>query len=137
MLRQSVEQVRELSHSSRDRIFFVATLWVALATALLFALLPLGLPLTTSIGSAFSPATTAVALRGRAQQLKAPADQVLKDDTHSPADQKMFDTLAPPELAALSPIDRIAAAILAHLDPHPIPPAAHMALAYPRGPPTV
>ena len=62
---------------------FIPTLWVALATALLCALWPAGLPLTKTVGSAFSPATTIVALRGRAEQLRPPVKRFEKDDASS------------------------------------------------------
>jgi hypothetical protein len=55
-----------------NNVLFVVTLWLALATALLCAIWPAGLPLTKTIGSAFSPSTTIVALRGRAEQVRPP-----------------------------------------------------------------
>ncbi len=45
------------------RPFFATGLWLALLTAALNSLLPIGLPRSTAIGSAFSPATTIEALR--------------------------------------------------------------------------
>jgi hypothetical protein len=42
---------------------FVATLWLTILTALLCAIVPAGPPQSQLIGSAFSPATTSVALR--------------------------------------------------------------------------
>ncbi|WP_343518421.1 hypothetical protein [Sphingomonas sp.] len=45
----------------------VASLWLALAVALLSSLMPGGPPRTIAVGSAFNPATTAVALQPRAQ----------------------------------------------------------------------
>lgn len=43
-------------------------LWLTIAVALWSALVPLGPPASRAIGSAFSPATTAVALKARASQ---------------------------------------------------------------------
>ena len=42
---------------------FAGSVWLTVATTLLCALLPLGLPQTSSVGSAFNPSTTVVALR--------------------------------------------------------------------------
>lgn len=47
------------------RPWFLLSLWLSLATAILCAVLPAGLPLTRTIGSAFDPSTTIVALRAR------------------------------------------------------------------------
>jgi hypothetical protein len=64
--------------ASHNRFLFVATLWLALGTALLCAIWPAGLPLTKTIGSAFNPSTTIVALRGRAEQVRPPERKLLK-----------------------------------------------------------
>jgi len=48
----------------REPRSFMAALWLTIATALLCAILPTGLPQSQVLGSAFSPATTSVALRG-------------------------------------------------------------------------
>jgi hypothetical protein len=44
------------------------TLWLALVVSLASALLPLGPPASRTNGSAFSPATTSVAIKARAAQ---------------------------------------------------------------------
>ena len=59
-------------------ILFVATLWIALTVALLCALLPTGLPRSTSVGSAFSPSTTIVALGGSTEQGRGAFKRVIK-----------------------------------------------------------
>lgn len=46
--------------------FFASSVLVAIFTALLCALVPAGLPSSTSIGSAFSPSTTLVSLKAPA-----------------------------------------------------------------------
>lgn len=48
---------------------FVATLWLALLLALACALAPLGPPSSREAGSAFNPATTAVALKVRSPDI--------------------------------------------------------------------
>ena len=42
---------------------FIGSVWLTVATTLFCALLPIGLPQTSSVGSAFNPSTTVVALR--------------------------------------------------------------------------
>ena len=59
---------------------YVASLWLALATALLSSLVPGGLPRTTVFGSAFNPATTAVALQPTRAQPRILIDTVRRDD---------------------------------------------------------
>lgn len=44
---------------------FAVALWMSLVTAIVCAVVPAGLPSTRSIGSAFDPSTTIVALRSR------------------------------------------------------------------------
>lgn len=59
---------------------YVASLWLALATALLSSLMPGGLPRTTAYGSAFNPATTAVALQPSRAQPRIVVETVRRDD---------------------------------------------------------
>lgn len=55
-------------NAARPTPLRIASLWLALAVALLSSLMSEGLPRTTAVGSAFNPATTSVALQpGRAQ----------------------------------------------------------------------
>jgi hypothetical protein len=58
----------------------MASLWLALAVALLSSLMSGGLPRTTAVGSAFNPATTAVALQPSRAQPRMLADQLRGDD---------------------------------------------------------
>lgn len=51
--------------SVSNRFLFMLSLWMSLATAIVCAVMPAGLPLTRTIGSAFDPSTTIVALRAR------------------------------------------------------------------------
>ena len=59
---------------------YIASLWLALATALLSSLMPVGMPRTTTLGSAFNPATTAVALQPSRAQPRIVAEAVRSDD---------------------------------------------------------
>ena len=59
---------------------YVASLWLALATALLSSLMPGGLPRSTAFGSAFNPATTAVALQPTRAQPRVLVESVRRDD---------------------------------------------------------
>ncbi len=56
---------------------FLAVLWLALSTVLISALLPLGLPLTKTIGSAFSPSTATVALSAKPLRLRLPGNKLV------------------------------------------------------------
>lgn len=53
------------SHRAQ-RVSFIPVLWLTLAVVMLSALMPLGPPASRAMGSAFSPATTAVAIKARA-----------------------------------------------------------------------
>lgn len=57
------------------------SLWLALAVALLSSLMTSGLPRTTALGSAFNPATTAVALQPTRTLPRILLDHVRHDDT--------------------------------------------------------
>lgn len=134
----SAEPVRgKIDHINRHFVF-VSALWVALTTAILCAILPTGLPLTKSVGSAFSPSTTVVALRGRAEQVRSTEQRVVKGDPERltdptvPTNNTAFVT---PAVAAVvssfslpkPPTDGRTAA-------HPLP-STPTTEAYPRGPP--
>lgn len=58
----------------------VASLWIALLTALLSSLMFGGVPRTTALGSAFNPATTAVALQPSRAQPRILVEAVRGDD---------------------------------------------------------
>lgn len=69
---------------------FVAAMLLALASALVPAMLPSGLTATRQVGSAFDPATNAVALRGRSHMLVRAGQS---------ADEGQARVKAPPPLA--------------------------------------
>lgn len=58
----------------------LASIWLALVTALLSSLMFGGMPRTTALGSAFNPATTAVALQPGRAQPRIMVDLVRRDD---------------------------------------------------------
>jgi hypothetical protein len=59
---------RDRSKQRNGATLVAVMLWLTIAVALWSALVPLGPPASRAIGSAFSPATTAVALKARASQ---------------------------------------------------------------------
>ncbi|WP_423602528.1 hypothetical protein [Sphingomonas sp. MS122] len=85
----------------------VASLWLALAVALLSSLMPSGLPRTIAVGSAFNPATTAVALQPRTQA-RVVAETVRRDDDPASGQGGAAQILSQPILTAPRP-DVIAA----------------------------
>ncbi|MCW4460285.1 hypothetical protein OK349_01080 [Sphingomonas sp. BT-65] len=87
---------------------YVASLWLALATALLSSLIPAGLPRTTVLGSAFNPATTAVALQPTRAQPRILAENVRRDDNPASGQGGAIQILSIPALPAVRP-DAIAA----------------------------
>ena len=117
---------------------FIPTLWVALATALLCALWPSGLPLTKTLGSAFSPETSAVALRGRTEQLRAATQRFEKDDDDASATSGLTGTSAPALLPQATSIPSPAIAEpptwRAYAVAPPLP-RSHGTQAWPRAPP--
>jgi hypothetical protein len=64
---------------------FLAVLWLTIATALLCAILPTGLPHSQALGSAFSPATTNVALRGQEPRAGTALRRLASDPDDGPA----------------------------------------------------
>lgn len=116
---------------------FVATLWLTILTALLCAIVPAGPPQSQLIGSAFSPATTSVALRS-----DTPKSRLALRRTPSGNDRG-FD--APPPVAiaiqAMAPVipaaaeRRLRAWSPADLPAPPLQPENR--LAWPRAPPSI
>ena len=112
---------------------YIASLWLALATALLSSLMPVGMPRTTALGSAFNPATTAVALQpSRAQPRVVLESGRLDDEPVSGAGTSV----------AVMPVPVVAPARELSLPPAPKPLTAAPALPLPpdldgspRGPP--
>src|SRR3546814_20931844 len=71
---------REKTDHLDNRLVFISALWVALTKAILCAILPAGLPLTNAVGSAFSPSTTIVALRAKAEKVRDTERHFVKGD---------------------------------------------------------
>lgn len=109
-----------------------ASLCVALAVALLSSVLSGGLPRTTVHGSAFNPATTAVALQPSRAQPRIVAENVRRDD--DPGGQGGAVAAAPPPL-----VPSVSAVAIPHILQRPAP--EHLPAPYdildgsPRGPP--
>lgn len=119
---------------------FVSALWVALVTVLLCALVPAGLPLTKTVGSAFSPSTIVVALRESSEQVRSATKRIVKGDpepatdlTQAPSHQ-VFVT--PGILAAPPPpLEQRGDPSVPYGYAPPLPNAV-TGQPYPRGPPT-
>lgn len=118
------------------RLSFILSLWMSLATALVCAIVPAGLPATRSVGSAFDPSTTIVALRSR-PPVARPTLLRAGDDDAGEGLSGQVNFLA---LPATVPVMGIAAVILATVafsaarsaPPHP---RAFHNLLYARPPP--
>ena len=133
-----MERAHDIFGGTVGRMLFVATLWMALATALLCAMLPTGLPLTKSVGSAFSPYTTEVALRTKSAPI-APK-RVASRDQSGPATiltLPLDNHGAPlPDIAALPPLGPQLRLPPAVGGPEFALSSAPSRSSYPRGPPS-
>jgi hypothetical protein len=119
------------------RLVFVSVVWLALITAIFCAIWPLGSPLSKPFGSAFSPATAEVAIRGRAEQFRAKTERIANGDAqpsisatppiHQPAIFPPAEVLPPPPLN-----NGHAPSFGVPADP---PSSAGIQRPYPRGPP--
>lgn len=111
----------------------VASIWLALGVALLSSLMASGLPRTTSFGSAFNPATTAVALQPTRAQPRMLMEQARRDD--DPAGGQGSDLSLPP--TTVQPAARPAAVAKAPKPTDAVRPIAPRAVldGNPRGPP--
>lgn len=120
------------------RLSFILSLWMSLATAVICAIVPSGLPATRSIGSAFDPSTTIVALRSRPpvarQALLRAGDDDAGGGLTRQADPVALPSVAPVPVVAGSIMT--AGAVMAARSAPPHPRAFHSAL-YARPPPAV
>lgn len=94
------------------RLFFLPSLWAALLTAIVCAVVPAGLPATRSVGSAFDPSTTVVALRSR-PPVVAKAEALLPDGDGFGADGAFPHRALPPVSPIMSRGTMSGAAVLA------------------------
>lgn len=115
---------------------FAASLWLSLVTAVFCAVLPVGAPLTTTLGSAFNPSTTQVSLGASSSGIRASSDQSDEDSAGLKSGGVAASDALPPVLMAGIPVP------LATADgvPSPYgivgaPPRAPRETAQPRGPP--
>lgn len=84
---------------------FASAIWLAIATILICALAPAGLPQSSAQGSAFSPSTTIVALKARADGPRLVIKRIARsdDDGHGGEAHAAMPLLAPANaLAQLS-----------------------------------
>lgn len=118
------------------RLSFILSLWMSLATALVCAVVPAGLPATRSVGSAFDPSTTIVALRSR-PPVARPSLLRAGDDDAGKGLIRQADTVALPSVARVAVIAGFivaAGAVMAARSVLPRPRAFRNAL-YARPPP--
>lgn len=122
---------------STGSLSFILSLWMSLVTAVICATLPSGLPATRSIGSAFDPSTTIVALRSRPPVAK-PALLLTGDDDLGAGLRGQPDPSVPLLVApaALVTFAARAPAALAALPPASPRPRALDSALYARPPPT-
>lgn len=129
--------IRSIGMAGRLRLF-AASLWVSLATAILCAVIPVGQPLSTALGSAFNPSTTAVALHSGSGQTRVTPKRFERDDTDTskpglvaPGARPVLPANAPeavpPSAPAPAPAWIASAPRIAR--------AASLGIAWPRGPP--
>lgn len=81
---------------------FIASLWLALTTAVVSAVVPVGLPHTVTHGSAFNPATSVVALKASSSQLHRAAFRRADDGDRSQRRGAMWEIVLPAEIAAIA-----------------------------------
>lgn len=135
----SAERVHGKTDHLDNHCVFVSALWVALTTAILCAILPAGLPLTKTVGSAFSPSTTIVALRATAEQVRGAEKHFVKGNPEEltkltlPTSHAVFTT---PSIAALERYYMVQGRPAAVLTPAQPLPNTTTSPPFPRGPPT-
>ena len=117
----------------RQLPFHVASLWLALATAMLSSLMTVGLPRTTAYGSAFNPATTAVALQPSRAQPRVLVEAVRRDD--GPASGQGDAAIIALRAAAPAAPSYALPVSYQPLAALPLPPPAPVLDGSPRGPP--
>lgn len=122
-----------LTGTPRARPLRLAAIWLALAVALLSSVMSSGLPRTTAFGSAFNPATTAVALQPSRATPRVQLEQVRRDDDLAGGRNAVIAlpiSFLQPAARATDPAMVAMAAAAAH----PTAPPAGLA-GTPRGPP--
>lgn len=121
-----------------EKLLFLGGLWLAIATALLCAIVPSGLPGSESRGSAFNPSNSVVALRAKSTEAVAEIDKIADKDKQKPATH--VDGRNNPYLISL-PLSAVHAAVALLPLPAtgvlpPIPsPVRLLSAIFPRGPP--
>lgn len=103
------------AHAAPGRIgqlkLFIASLWLTLATALFFAVVPAELPLGAAQGSAFNPANNVVAVHSGAGTNRALLKRIAdKDPAATVDDSGLFLPVETAPLAAPSVAQALAAA---------------------------
>lgn len=90
------------------RLRLSAVAWLAVFTVLVCAMVPAGLPLTTAQGSAFNPATTAVALQAKAPRARLLIKQLIEPGGgDAPVAAVPLSTLPPAAVSRVVPSSTI------------------------------
>jgi len=134
-----MERAERGRHRPANRHGFLVMAWLALVTALLCALLPDGPPSSKAIGSAFSPATTAVPLKVRSQAARLVFKSAW-EGAKAPSgdsDPSHLAFAAAFALSGLLPRLDLPSASLRPADPRALPALARHRLRFPRAPPLI
>lgn len=83
---------------------FAASLWLSMVTAIFCAVVPVGAPLTTTLGSAFNPSTILVSLGAPASQTRTALRQLNDDGSRLTGDETVAPDALPPVLLAGIPV---------------------------------
>jgi hypothetical protein len=110
---------------------FAGSVWLTVATTLLCALLPVGLPHTSAVGSAFNPSNSVVALRSA-----EPASLLSRTDAARVQDPDTGIALFAPAIMAAVRFVPLPAIALHSLGEQSLAALAPIGSAYPRGPPS-
>lgn len=121
-----------------DKLLFFGGLWLAIATALLCAIVPSGLPGSESRGSAFNPSNSVVALRAKSTKAVPVIERIADKDSIKPSTPDGWRTAHHLVIPSLPAIQAIAILLpLAQMDvPRgPVSATGLLQAILPRGPP--
>ncbi|WCM25288.1 hypothetical protein NDN01_14565 [Sphingomonas sp. QA11] len=110
---------------------FAGSVWLTVATTLLCALLPVGLPQTSAVGSAFNPSNSVVALRSA-----EPASLLARTDAARAQDPDTGSALFAPAIMAALRFVPLAVVAFHNLGQQSLAALTPIGSAYPRGPPS-
>ncbi|MGV3769965.1 MAG: hypothetical protein ACO1NM_08065 [Sphingobium phenoxybenzoativorans] len=121
-----------------EKLPFLGALWLAIATALLCAIVPSGLPGSESRGSAFNPSNSVVALRAKSTKAVPAVEKIADKDSIKPASHGGWRSWHDLAIASANAVQAIAIATLSPAftsQSDQIAPTGLFAVILPRGPP--